>query len=276
VTSPQAWGARFVEHLGEAGIEAGEARKLADEAVSEAHDVGRDPAVLYGPAMAYAGIVAQTVRTTTATAAPLDRAPGPVVLRLTKVAKSYRRRPVLRDVDLTLRGGEVAAVVGANGSGKTTLLNICAGMTRATSGVVERTPRIGYAPQEHGISPLLTTPEHFRLFGAAHGMNARTAHATGIQLSGQLGWRPRPDLVAARLSGGTQQKLNVVLSELSRPDLILLDEPYQGFDQASYLDFWNQVFKWRDAGAGVLVVTHLLHDLERVDHLLELPRVDAS
>ena len=60
------------------------------------------------------------------------------------------------------------------------------------------------------------------------------------------------------------------------PHLILLDEPYQGFDQDSYLDFWDQVFKWRDAGAGVLVVTHLLHDLERVDHLLELPRVDES
>jgi ABC-type multidrug transport system ATPase subunit len=123
---------------------------------------------------------------------------------------------------------------------------------------------------------LLTAAEHFRLFGAAQRIDATRALATGTRLAGLLGWRPRPGVLAGRLSGGTQQKLNVVLSELDRPDLILLDEPYQGFDQDTYLDFWDQVFAWRDAGAGVLVVTHLLHELERVDHVLELSRTDES
>ncbi len=276
MTSPQEWGAQLTAHLIEAGVEVEEARKLAGDSLAEAQDAGQDPVGLYGPAVAYASTIAQTIRTTTATIAPLDRVRGPVVLRLSQVTKRYRRRTVLRGVDLTLRGGEVAAVVGANGSGKSTLLNICAGATRATSGMVERVPRVGYAPQQHGVSPLLTAAEHFRLFGAVHGMNGRKSLAIGTHLSQQLGWRPRPEVIAAHLSGGTQQKLNVVLSELNRPDLILLDEPYQGFDQDSYLDFWDQVFKLRDAGAGVLVVTHLLHDLERVDHLLELPRVDES
>ena len=166
--------------------------------------------------------------------------------------------------------------MGANGSGKSTLLGICAGSIRATSGTVERTARVGYAPQADGVSPLLTAAEHFRLFGAVHGMTGRKSVAIGTGLAQQLGWRPNSGVIAARLSGGTQQKLNVVLSELNRPDLVLLDEPYQGFDQDSYLDFWKQVFKWRDAGVGVLVVTHLLHDLDRVDHLLELPRVDEA
>jgi ABC-2 type transport system ATP-binding protein len=72
------------------------------------------------------------------------------------------------------------------------------------------------------------------------------------------------------LSGGTRQKLNLVLGELHAPDLLLLDEPYQGFDQGAYLDFWQQVFAWRDAGRAVVVVTHLLHDLQNVDHVLDL------
>jgi ABC-type multidrug transport system ATPase subunit len=72
------------------------------------------------------------------------------------------------------------------------------------------------------------------------------------------------------LSGGTRQKLNLVLGELHSPDLLLLDEPYQGFDQGTYLDFWQQVFAWRDAGRAVVVVTHLLHDLQNVDHVLDL------
>ncbi|GAA1925393.1 hypothetical protein GCM10009716_37090 [Streptomyces sodiiphilus] len=107
-------------------------------------------------------------------------------------------------------------------------------------------------------------------------MGAAQAGATGRHLASQLGWRPREDTTASQMSGGTQQKLNVVLSEIARPDLILLDEPYQGFDQASYLDFWNQVFRWRDGGAGVLVVTHMLHDLDRVDHILELRPVEET
>lgn len=276
MTALEGWGAHLLECLTDAGIGAAEAGELTTDALAEAEDAGLDPGSMYGPAAAYAVTLAQAVRTATATAAPLPRERGPVVLSLRGVTKRYRRRLVLREVDLTLHAGEVAAIVGANGSGKSTLLNICAGLTRASSGVIERVGRIGYAPQQDGVAALLTPAEHFRLFGAAQGMNARRSVSIGTHLASQLGWRPRTDVVASQLSGGTQQKLNVVLSELDRPDLILLDEPYQGFDQDSYVDFWDQVFRWRDGGAGVLVVTHMLHDLDRVDHVLELYPVGES
>ena len=213
-----------------------------------------------------------------ANAAPLTRTHGPVVLRLSDVTKRYRRHHVLRGVNLTLHGGEVAAVVGANGSGKSTLLNICAGVTRATSGNVERTARVGYAPQQHGVAPLLTAGEHFRLFGAVHSMGGRESEAIGTRLSQHLGWRPRPHAIAAHLSGGTRQKTSTSSSgELNRPDLILLDEPYGRL---------SIITRTWTLGPGVQVAgtqvpgrwssTHLLHDLERVDHLVERPKVDES
>ena len=81
--------------------------------------------------------------------------------------------------------------------------------------------------------------------------------------------------MASRLSGGTRQKLNVVLAELDGPDLILLDEPYQGFDEDSSLIFRSQLLRWRDRGAGILMITHMLHDLDDIDHVIELhPRED--
>ncbi|WP_250446023.1 ATP-binding cassette domain-containing protein [Actinotalea sp. C106] len=270
------WQGRFTDGLVDRGVHPAEADELARDAVLEAEGAGLDPASLYGPAVAYAVAMARTVRDARVNAAPLARERGEVVLRLHEVTKRYRRRQALPPTSLTLRAGEVAAVVGANGSGKSTLLNLCAGLVRASSGTVERTPRIGYAPQQDGVAPLLTATEHFRLFGAAYGMAPRRAVATGRHLASQLGWTPRRDGIAGHLSGGTQQKLNVVLSELDRPDLILLDEPYQGFDHGSYVDFWDQVFTWRDAGAGVLVVTHLLHELDRVDHVLELAAVTGA
>lgn len=264
------WADRVFRSLLDAGVPSAEATVLVQDSVDDAASSGAAPEALFGPASAYALTLAQTLRTAHAGISPLPRERGPVVLRLVGVAKSYRRRAVLHGVDLTLRAGEVAAVVGANGSGKTTLLNICAGLDRASSGTVERTQRVGFAPQERGVAELLTAEEHFRLFGAVHGMESARSVAVGTQLASRLGWRPKQHITAGRLSGGTQQKLNVVLSELDRPELMLLDEPYQGFDQESYVDLWDQIYQWRDAGAGILVVTHMLRDLDRVDHVVEL------
>lgn len=66
------------------------------------------------------------------------------------------------------------------------------------------------------------------------------AQSTGEHLATRLSWRPDRRLCVDRLSGGTKQKLNLVLGELHSPDLLLLDEPYQGFDQGTYLDFWQR------------------------------------
>ena len=81
------------------------------------------------------------------------------------------------------------------------------------------------------------------------------------------------------LSGGRRQKLDLVLAALGDPAvLLLLDEPYQGFDGDSFLDFWEQVWHWRDDGRTVVVVTHRAEQLKRVDAVLQLgrPRVAAG
>ena len=76
--------------------------------------------------------------------------------------------------------------------------------------------------------------------------------------------------MAGELSGGTQQKLNVVLAALGEPDVLLLDEPYQGLDRDSMRRFWELLWDWRDAGRAVLVVSHALEAVERADVVVEL------
>jgi len=61
-----------------------------------------------------------------------------------------------------------------------------------------------------------------------------------------------------------------VLGGLTRPELLLLDEPYQGFDHGAYVDLWTQIDRWRDTGSAVLIVTHMLGELDRVDRIIEL------
>lgn len=188
------------------------------------------------------------------------------LLTVTGLCKSYRRRPVLRDVGLQAYPGQVLAVTGENGSGKTTLLRICAGLETADTGTVHRRAAAGYCPQEPGLFDLLTPAEHFTLFA---GGRARAA-AEGRELLASLGVPLHARTLVRDLSGGAQQKLSLALALIGRPELLLLDEPYQGFDQGSYLDFWHHADAWRRQGRAVVVVTHLLPELHRADQVLEL------
>lgn len=270
MTQNNGWPARFEAELVRLGLQPARARQLSAETAAQAGEHAADPDRFFGPAHLYARHLVAELQTPAAAVAQVRCAAGPVMLRLSGVTKRYRRRTVLTGVDLTVRGGEVAAIVGANGCGKSTLLRICAGLTTPTSGSVQRVRRIGFVPQDGGVAGWLTADEHFTLFGAASGMTPRKARSTGTHLASLLAWRPTRSQPVQELSGGTRQKLNLVLGELHGPDLLLLDEPYQGFDQGTYLDFWRQVHTWRDAGRAVVVVTHLLHELQNVDHVLDL------
>ncbi|MET0419651.1 MAG: ATP-binding cassette domain-containing protein [Actinoplanes sp.] len=264
------WPAMFEDELLRLGLQPGRARQLSEETTQQAAEHAGAPADVFGPAHLYARHLVAELNSAGAVRTRLEA--GPVLLSLTGVSKRYRRQTVFADVNLTVRGGEVAAIVGANGCGKSTLLRICAGLTRPSGGTIRRTRRVGFVPQDGGTAGWLTAEEHFTLFGVAAGMVPRRARSTGVHLATRLAWRPSRQQRAQQLSGGTRQKLNLVLGELHAPDLLLLDEPYQGFDQGTYLDFWQQVFAWRDAGRAVVVVTHLLHDLQNVDHVLDLGR----
>jgi ABC-2 type transport system ATP-binding protein len=186
------------------------------------------------------------------------------------VAKRFRRRPVLLDAALRVRRGEAVAIIGENGAGKTTLLRICAGLLQPDAGRIERIGRPGYCPQEPGLVDLLNADQHLVLFGAAAGLSRREARARGWPTLESFGYPAGEHGIVRDLSGGTRQKLNLALALIGDPVLLLLDEPYQGFDMGSYVDFWAHVDTWREEGRAVVVVTHLLTEFDRVDRVVEV------
>ena len=264
------WYRSFEAELASHGPPTSEIERTAASTRAEAEAAGVAPGDLYGPGVLYAREVASALRDYQADV-PAPTVAAPVVLRLRDVSARRGRRTVLSGINLTIRQGEVVAVVGANGAGKSTLLQLCAGLLRANGGRIERTPNFGYAPQLDSLAPLLTVDEHLRLFGAARGIRRGRSVSTGHRLLTRLGWTARGDQIAGTLSGGTQQKLNVALAQLDAPDLLLLDEPYQGLDALAYEDLWALISAWRASGAGVLLVTHLLRDVDLVDRVAELP-----
>ncbi|MEU5308409.1 ABC transporter ATP-binding protein [Streptomyces sp. NPDC021562] len=183
------------------------------------------------------------------------------------VHHAYRRRAVLRGVDLRLRPGIIAGVVGENGAGKSTLLKILAGELRPSRGTVRHRGSFGYCPQQVVLNDALTVAQHLEFFRAAFRL-ADLKYAE--ELVDLLGFADHAGERAGVLSGGTRQKLNLALALMHDPQVVLLDEPYQGFDWETYLRFWDLAARLRTAGRSVLVVSHLAWDTERLDELWQL------
>lgn len=189
------------------------------------------------------------------------------VLRMRDVHKAYRDRPVLRGVSLDLFPGQLVGIVGENGAGKSTLLRILAGDLAADRGTVERIGALGSCPQDTVLHEAFTVEQHLRFFQAAYGLDGPERAFELLEQLNCAGYRT--ERVAA-LSGGTRQKLNLVLALMHDPRVLLLDEPYQGFDWETYLRFWDLAADLRERGCAVLVVSHLAHDASRLDTLYRL------
>jgi ABC-type multidrug transport system ATPase subunit len=235
------------------------------EAEGHLAETGGEPLATFGSPAAYAAQIVAALEPPAA--AP---AAGRVRVRARDLHKRYRERVVLDGVDVELRAGQAVLLMGANGSGKSTLLRILAGLDAPSAGTVRVDGSVGYAPQDGGLLDHLLPAEHFVLFGRARGLSRRAAVQQGRLLAEQLGWDALTTPVAGELSGGTRQKLNVALAALGEPDVLLLDEPYQGLDLDSVQRFWELLWAWRDQGRCALVVSHAHDAIERADAVVEL------
>lgn len=200
------------------------------------------------------------------------------VLEVREVHKAFRKRlsihprvnQVLRGVTFSLPRASLVGLVGENGSGKSVLMKIIVGLMTADSGTVEVDGRLGYCPQVPLLYDKLTCEETFRLFGHAYGLRDEETEARASELFELLGFgRFRSELVE-NLSGGTAQKLNLSVALLHRPDLLLLDEPYSGFDWETYLKFWELTESLREEGTTILIVSHFIEERSRFDKIVQL------
>ena len=188
-------------------------------------------------------------------------------LRAINLHKAFGSRVVLRGVEFELRPGELLGIIGENGAGKTTLLRILAGELRADRGRVLHRRRLGYCPQRIVVNDELTVEQHLRYFQCAYHLDDLSR---ADELLDRLDLAKFRRVTAGLLSGGTRQKLNLTLALMHEPDVVLMDEPYQGFDWENYLNFWSITDELRERGHSVLVISHIAHDVERFDRLYRL------
>jgi ABC-2 type transport system ATP-binding protein len=189
------------------------------------------------------------------------------VLQSQDLHKSFGRRKVLQGVNFSIYPGTLVGIVGENGSGKSTLLRILAGELRPNHGNVVRYGTMGYCPQNVILNDALTVNQHLDYFRAVYNISdLRRAD----ELVEMLGYQEYRQHLVGTLSGGTKQKLNLTLALMHQPQLLLLDEPYQGFDWEIYLRFWDLVTELRESGCALLVISHLFFEQARFDDVYRL------
>jgi ABC-type multidrug transport system ATPase subunit len=189
------------------------------------------------------------------------------LLRAVGVARRYGDVEALAPTDVELGAGETVALVGPNGAGKSTLLAILAGALEPTQGRVETESRVGWVPQRPAHYARLSARENLELFARLEGVD-------GDVVSRLLDrFELPPDRPSGELSIGNRQRLNVALSLLAEPRVLLLDEPTASLDPEQRARLWELVADVRDRGGAVCFATH---ELDELDHATRVVRLQAG
>jgi len=220
-----------------------------------------------------------TVETITPALAP-KVVQGSQGLVVTRMGKSYKRRPVVRSVSLALHRGEVVGLLGPNGAGKTTCFYMISGLVSADYGTIEldghdithlpmyRRARlgIGYLPQEASIFRGLSAEENIR--AAAELVEPDVAHCAALvdSLLAEFSITHIRNTPAIALSGGERRRVEIARALATHPSYILLDEPLAGIDPIAINDIRELVRHLKDRGIGVLITDHNVREaLEIID-----------
>ena len=179
------------------------------------------------------------------------------------VARRFGAHFALAPTTLDVRPGESVALIGPNGAGKSTLLAILAGALEPSEGRVEtagRRPAVGWVPQRPAHYGRLSARENLQLFARLEGVD--DVERTVDEMLALVDLR-NGSIPAAKLSAGNQQRLNLAIALLPRPDVLLLDEPTASLDPGQRVRLWELASAVRERGGAVVFATQNLEELER-------------
>ena len=195
-----------------------------------------------------------------------------------KVSKSFGKKPVLQDVNLTIPKGQLFGLIGPSGAGKTTLVKMIVGMEQADTGTIhvldERMPNlallqeIGYMAQSDALYVELTGEENLKFFASLYKLNKqeqkkRIAYASGlVNLTDDLKKR------VSAYSGGMKRRLSLAIALIQDPKILILDEPTVGIDPELKLSIWNELLRLKnEEEKTIIVTTHVMDEAVKCDFI---------
>jgi ABC-2 type transport system ATP-binding protein len=195
------------------------------------------------------------------------------VLSVENIVKQYAGHAALNDISLTTKKGEIFGLLGPNGAGKTSLIRIINQITGPDSGRVllggrelkrEDIARIGYLPEERGLYKKMKVYEQVMYFARLKGLTKKEAKER-IDM-----WFEKFEITSwynkkvEELSKGMAQKIQFIITVLHEPDLLILDEPFSGFDPINAQLIRNEIMELKKKGASILLSTHNMSSVEEI------------
>ncbi len=195
------------------------------------------------------------------------------MLSIQHVSKHYASKTALNQVSLEVREGSVFGLLGPNGAGKTSLIRIITLITAPDEGQIlfngepinrDLITRIGYLPEERGLYRKMEVIEQALYFAKLKGLSSQEAKQRVTEWFKRLDmwdWRGKK---VEELSKGMQQKLQFVLTVIHNPKLIILDEPFTGFDPVNAEVIKQEILRLKEQGSTIILSTHRMESVEEL------------
>ncbi len=194
-------------------------------------------------------------------------------LRLQNVSKSFGKVQAVKDLSLTINEGEIFGLLGPNGAGKTTTIRMIMQIILPDSGNISLfnqpispnlLDRVGYLPEERGLYGKMKVLEELIFFGRLKGMDAKTAENRAKEWLERFEMTDVHSKKVEELSKGNQQKIQLIVSMLHNPDLIILDEPFSGLDPVNAQLVKDIMLEKKREGCSIIFSTHQMDQVEKL------------
>jgi ABC transporter related protein len=195
------------------------------------------------------------------------------IIQIKNFSMKFGTKTVIKDLSFEVMRGEVFGFLGSNGSGKTTTLRALLGLYEPTAGellvdgkqfAVEDGVKLGYLPEERGLYKKEKVIDTMIYFGRLKGLSQEEARNFSMNYLERVDLSNKAKTRLDKLSGGQQQKIQLGVTIMGDPELLILDEPTKGFDPVNRRLLMNIIEERQKAGATVVFVTHQMEEVERL------------
>jgi ABC-2 type transport system ATP-binding protein len=185
----------------------------------------------------------------------------------------FGKKTVIKDLSFTVAPGEIFGFLGSNGSGKTTTIRALLGLYEPTAGSLlingqvfspKHSKTLGYLPEERGLYKKEPVIDVMTYFGQLKGISRSDARKWSLDYLERVDLADHAKSKLDKLSGGQQQKVQLGVTIMSSPELLILDEPTKGFDPVNRRLLMDIIDEQNKKGAGVMMVTHQMEEVERL------------
>ncbi|AVK62344.1 glycosyl transferase family 2 [Lactobacillus sp. CBA3605] len=200
------------------------------------------------------------------------------IIKVSELQQGYGKTVIIKDINLSLKNGDILGLIGPSGAGKTTLVKTIMGMLKPKQGRVtlldtlmpnrKMLAKIGYMAQSDALYADLSARENLIFFGEMQGMRPAELKKRILYAAKIVNLIPQLDRRVKDYSGGMKRRLSLAIALLADPPILILDEPTVGIDPELRQQIWRELHRIANAGKTILLTTHVMEDAEQSTQLM--------